>query len=98
LKADHNSSAEDAPHPSPPFYGYYFRVIVGPKELKTAAGANQREFVFLAYPAEYRSSGVLTFAAGPNGAVYEADLGAATEKTAEHMTEWTRTSDWRAAR
>jgi Protein of unknown function (DUF2950) len=96
-KADHSGNVEDSSHVKTPFYGYYFRMIVGSNQGKTANGATQREAVFLAYPAEYRSSGVMTFATGPNGAVYESDLGPDTVKIAEQMTEWVRTSNWKTA-
>jgi Protein of unknown function (DUF2950) len=98
LKADHTADAAGSSHGNSPFYGYYFRIIVGPNEVNSATGPTQREVVFIAYPAEYRSSGVLTFATGPNGAVYEADLGPDTVSIAEQMTEWARTSDWKAAK
>ena len=32
-------------------------------------------FAFVAYPAEYRSSGVMTFIVGQDGVVYRKDLG-----------------------
>jgi hypothetical protein len=35
-----------------------------------------RGFAFLAYPAEYRSSGVMVFLVGPDGTVRQKDLGA----------------------
>ncbi len=37
-------------------------------------------FAFLAYPAEYRNSGVMTFVIDDKGTLYEKDLG---EKTAD---------------
>jgi len=36
-------------------------------------------FAFVAYPAEYRSSGVMTFIVGVDGVVYQKDLGKKTE-------------------
>jgi len=39
---------------------------------------NQSDFGFLAYPAEYRSSGVMTFIVNQKGVIYQKDLG---EKT-----------------
>ena len=38
-------------------------------------------FAFVAYPAEYRNSGVMTFIVNQDGIVYEKDLGADTDKT-----------------
>jgi hypothetical protein len=54
-------------------------------------------FAFIAYPAEYRSSGVMTFIAGPNGVVYEKDLGPETAKIATSMTRYNPDPSWRLA-
>ena len=42
-----------------------------------------RGFAFVAYPAEYRSSGVMTFIVSQEGIVYEKDLGPATSQLAK---------------
>jgi Protein of unknown function (DUF2950) len=53
-------------------HGYYFVVAAnGPTDRKTAAG-----FGFVAYPAQYRSTGVMTFFITANDVVKEKDLGA----------------------
>jgi len=57
--------------------GYYFRVVAKPPE----AG-----FVFIAYPAGYRSSGVRTFIVTDNDVVNEKDLGAKTTARASTMS------------
>ena len=51
-------------------------------------------FAFLAYPAEYRSSGVMTFIVGEDGVVYENDLGKKTEALAKTMKEFNPTATW----
>ena len=51
----------------------------------------------MAYPAEYRSSGVMTFIVTQNDVVYETDLGSATADVAKAMTSWKRTSNWHVA-
>ncbi len=81
-----------------PFYGYYFRIIPAPVGTGTASAAAAHRFVSIAYPAEYRSSGVLTFVVSPGGAVYQADLGMDTAKIAEDMTGWKPAPSWRLAR
>jgi hypothetical protein len=54
------------------FHGYYFRPVTG----DSAAGNNIKDGVVLvAYPADYRSSGVKTFIVTKSGIVYEKDLG-----------------------
>ena len=56
--------------------GYYFR-LVAPRNVSDGW---KPAFFLIAYPAEYRSSGVMTFIAAKDGIVYEKDLG---EKTAQ---------------
>jgi hypothetical protein len=51
-------------------------------------------FAFVAYPAEYRSSGVMTFIVGVDGAVYQKDLGRKTEVLAKGMKEYNPDSSW----
>ena len=54
-------------------------------------------FAFVAYPAEYGSSGVKTFIAGPDGVVYEKDLGRETAKVAASMTQYDPDPGWHIA-
>jgi hypothetical protein len=42
-------------------------------------------FAFVAYPAEYRSSGVMTFIVNEDGVVFQKDLGKKTETLAKDM-------------
>ena len=51
-------------------------------------------FAFLAYPAEYRSSGVMTFIVGQDGMVYRKDLGRNTSAIAKAMKEYNPDSTW----
>jgi hypothetical protein len=87
-----------------PYYGYYFRILTA--QGKYAPGGAKKYlsndkmtggFAFVAYPAEYRSSGVKTFIAGPDGIVYEKDLGADTAKIATSMTQYNPDPSWHAA-
>jgi Protein of unknown function (DUF2950) len=52
-------------------------------------------FAFVAYPAEYRSSGVMTFIVNESGIVYEKDLGPDTAQPAQTMTSYNADSAWR---
>jgi hypothetical protein len=70
---------------SVPFHGYYFRVL-----------AAKGKPAFIAYPVEYRSSGVMTFIVDHEGVVYERDLGAGTAKVAKRMTRYNPDSTWHA--
>jgi len=54
-------------------------------------------FAFLAYPAEYRSSGVMTFLVGQDGIVYEKDLCRKTDEVAKSLQRYARDGTWRKA-
>jgi Protein of unknown function (DUF2950) len=84
-----------------PYYGYYFRILTaqgkhapGGAKSYLSNGKMSGGFAFIAYPAEYRSSGVKTFIAGPNGIVYEKDLGTETPRIATSMTQYDPDSSW----
>ena len=68
------------------FHGYYFKVL---RTSKTTGG-----FAFIAYPAEYRSSGVMTFIITRNGVVYEKDLGADTSALVGAMAAFHKDATW----
>ena len=68
------------------FNGYYYRVLAKPGG-----------FTILAYPAEYRSSGIMTFAIGKDGEVYQKDLGDKTGDEALRMTEFNPADGWSPA-
>ncbi len=67
-----------------PFQGYYFRALQGTGKRPS----------FIAYPAEYRSSGVMTFIVDQDGVVYERDLGPSTAKVASTMKRYKPESAW----
>lgn len=73
-------------------HGYYFRVVA-PHQAKVAGG-----FAMVAYPAEYRSSGVMTFVVTEKGDVYEKDLGANTAALAGAIASFHKDATWRAFR
>jgi hypothetical protein len=54
-------------------------------------------FAFVAYPAEYRSSGVMTFIVNQDGQVYEKDLGPKTAEVAKTMKRFDPGAGWRKA-
>jgi hypothetical protein len=69
-------------HP-PLFNGYYYRVIAKPGD-----------FAILAYPAEYRNTGIMTFVVRKDGKVYQKDLGEKTGDIAMSLTEVTFSDGW----
>jgi hypothetical protein len=85
-RADPQAKASPVVGNSLPSHGYYFRALQ----------ANGKPAYILAYPAEYRSSGVMTFVVGPDDIVYERDLGPRTAAIAKAMTSYKRDSEWHA--
>jgi hypothetical protein len=87
-----------------PFYGYFFRILTsqgshasGGAKNYVVGGKMTEGFAFVAYPAEYRSSGVMTFVVDESGTIYEKDLGPDTAKLAEAMTAYDPDSTWNKA-
>jgi Protein of unknown function (DUF2950) len=52
----------------------------------------------VAYSAEYRNSGVMTFLINQNGIVYQKDLGEKTAEIAETMVEYNPDKSWARVR
>ena len=73
------------------------RFIVASDGFTVANGQMTEGFAFVAYPADYRSSGVVTFIVGPDGVVYEKDLGKKTDAHAKAMKEYNPNSSWQKA-
>jgi hypothetical protein len=74
------------------FHGYRFRLV------GDAGKGKQRASEIIAYPVEYRSSGVMTFLVTPDGALYQRDLGPDTVRLAQTWTERKRASKWTAVK
>jgi hypothetical protein len=85
-----------------PYHGYYFKVLKG---QGPAAPLGQMDFVIdgamiagfalAAAPAQYRVTGVKTFMVGPNGVVYEKDLGSDTLKAFQEMERYNPDKTWK---
>jgi hypothetical protein len=81
-----------------PYRGYYFHVLTrgaGGGKSYIVNGKMTEGFAFVAHPAEYRSSGVMTFIVNQDGAVYEKDLGKKTDVLAKGLKEYSPASGWR---
>ncbi len=87
-----------------PYRGYYFHILE--RQGKSAPGGAKSflvdgkmtaGFAFVAYPAEYRSSGVMTFIVGEDGVVHEKDLGKKTEMAGKAMKDYDPGSGWQKA-
>jgi hypothetical protein len=83
------------------FHGYYFRMLKGQTD-KAPGGAkdymvNGRMtggFAFVAYPAEYGNSGVMTFIINQDGVLLQKDLGKTTTETATAMNAFDPDPSW----
>jgi hypothetical protein len=85
-----------------PFHGYYFKVLKGQGPAAPMAqmdfvveGAMIGGFALAAAPAQYRVTGVQTFIVGPNGVVYQKDLGPETLKAFEEMDRYNPDKTWK---
>jgi len=86
-----------------PFHGYYFKILTrqGPAASGGEAdyvvnGKMIGGFALVAYPAEYRNSGVMTFIVNHAGTVFQKDLGPNTVQLAERMTSFNPDKSWQA--
>ncbi len=87
-----------------PYRGYYYHIATsqgknapGGAKSYIVNGKMTDGFAFVAYPAEYRSSGVMTFIVDEDGIVYQKDLGKKTDAIAKAMTEYNPNSTWQKA-
>ncbi len=87
-----------------PYRGYYFHVLVrqgrdaqGGAKSYVVNGKMSEGFAFVAYPAVYRSSGVMTFIVGADGTVYEKNLGGKTDAVGKNLKEFNPDSTWKKA-
>jgi hypothetical protein len=87
-----------------PYRGYFFRILTA-QGTHAAGGAKSYidggkmigGFAFVAYPAEYRSSGVMTFIVNQDGVVYQKDLGPKTEVAVKAIKRYNPISGWQKA-
>jgi Protein of unknown function (DUF2950) len=95
------SFGKDGNGPSP-YHGYYYRILTrqGPAAPGGAKdyivdGKLSDGFALVAYPAEYRSSGVMTFLVNQSGVIFQRDLGENTADIAKAMTEYNPDKSWK---
>lgn len=85
-----------------PFHGYYFRILKG--QGKHAEGGAYDYIIkdkmilgfgFIAYPAQYGNSGVMTFIVNQAGTIYQKNLGKETAKIAESVQLFNPDKTWK---
>jgi hypothetical protein len=84
-----------------PFHGYFFHMLnrqgshaQGGAKDYVVDGKMVGGFAFVAYPVEYRNSGVMTFMINQDGVLLQKDLGKTTTETATAMTEFDPDASW----
>jgi hypothetical protein len=101
-------AAQDAGYPGDlvggkpiPYEGYYFRILKaqgpngdGGAKSYMQSGRMTGGFAMVAWPAVFGSSGIMTFIAGPDGDVYQQDLGSMTGRIAAGMTTFNPDLSW----
>jgi hypothetical protein len=88
-----------------PFHGYYFHMLTG-QGSQAPGGAKDyvvdgkmvKGFAFVAYPAEYGNSGIMTFIASQDGILLQKDLGKTTADIAAAMTKFDPDPTWIVAK
>jgi hypothetical protein len=84
-----------------PFMGYYYRIIT--RQGENAPGGRYDYvingnmiggFAMVAWPADYGSTGIMTFIVNQNGRVYQKDLGEKTEVGAAAIQDYNPDSSW----
>jgi hypothetical protein len=85
-----------------PYHGYYYKILTKQGPAADGGGADYvvngkmiGGFALVAYPAEYRNSGVMTFIVNHTGQVYQKDLGPDSADIAERMTLFNPDPTWK---
>ena len=99
-------AASDAGYPGElvrgiPYGGYFFRILKaqgpngnGGAKSYMQSGRMVGGFALIAWPAVFNSSGIMTFIVGPDGDVYQKDLGPETTDIAAAMTAFDPDLTW----
>jgi hypothetical protein len=96
--------AEGYTDKSMPYHGYHFKVLTGQGAHAPGGamsylenGVMTKGFAVLAWPSEYKVTGVMTFQADRTGILYEKDLGEKTAAIAETITDYDVDQTWTPA-
>ncbi len=84
-----------------PYHGYYYRILTrqggsvpGGKYDYIINGNMIAGFALVAFPAQYGSSGIMTFVVNHQGKIYQKDLGPKTAELAAKIKEYNPDSKW----
>lgn len=100
--AEGYKSSAESPQP---FHGYLYRILTeqgvnakGGAHSDIVNGKLTRGFAILAYPAEYRNSGVMTFIVSQDGEIFQKDMGPNTANDAKDTTKFDPDESWSIAK
>lgn len=101
--AANENSTQSSGSPAP-YYGYIYKILTAQGSDAPGGAKNYvvdekltGGFALIAYPAQYGSTGVMTFIVNQDGVVYQQDLGEQTSDLASHITAYNPDNSWRAA-
>jgi hypothetical protein len=84
------------------YHGYYYKILTGQGPNAPGGGYDYvvrgqmiGGFAMVAYPAQYGSSGIMTFIVNHDGVVYQKDLGPHTAALAQAMTQFNPDETWK---
>lgn len=88
-----------------PYHGYYYKILdaqgsaaSGGAKNYVQNGAMTGGFALVAYPAQYKNTGVMTFIVNQDGVIYQKDLGDDTMQIASSMKEFNPVIGWTAVK
>jgi hypothetical protein len=87
--------------PPAPFHGYYFKILTAQGPAAPGGtmdylvnGEMTRGFAFVAWPARYDLTGIMTFVINQDGVVYQRDLGPDTDTMVRNITRYDPDEKW----
>ncbi|HKD67001.1 MAG TPA: DUF2950 domain-containing protein [Candidatus Binataceae bacterium] len=84
-----------------PYHGYIYKMLTAQGQHAPGGARSYLQdgkltggFAVIAYPATYRSSGIMTFMVGQDGVVYQKNLGASTDRVAPAIKAYDPDDSW----
>ena len=88
--------AEGYTNKQEPFHGYFFRILTAQGQHSYIEdGVMTKGFALIAWPAQYGSTGIMTFLVDKSGIVYQKDLGRNTEKLVSDYSKYDPNATWK---
>ena len=93
--------AEGYTNRSQPYHGYYFKILTvqgphatGGRMSYLQNGLMTKGFALIAWPADYRSTGIMTFIVDKTGIVYQKNFGVKTSEIARNYSAYDPDPSW----